>query len=382
MIASTLRVKANGETKMTMKREFLAAVLFAVATVGVARANGTNAPSEAAKPPAGGTNATAEAAKAPPGPAGKIQFANTVYNFGTTSQVDSVTGTFTFSNAGEGELKIQKAVPSCGCTVASVKPDVLKPGEKGELVFTLRLGGARGHLEKHITVPSNDPQSPSVNLTIKADVVQLVEATPNQINVGDIARGATTNFTLEVRRTDGKKLSITNAEGSNKNAIQAKVEPGENEQSGKVLVTVEGDGAPRRFVEQLKLFVDGGTQPATTVSVIGRVLGDISVTPESLFWGINDPQHWPGSYPEAMVTRQISIAAPQLSQPLEVQNITSSVKEVSVQLVPGEKGKSYTLVAKLGEVPKESERGTITFDTNVPSQPKVVVPVTINILKR
>ena len=362
-----------------MNRLFLVAMLFAVLTVRDARAEGTNPPAEAAKAPAADTNAPPEAAK-PPTAMPKIQFDKTVYDFGTTSQVDSVTGTFTFSNAGDGELKIQRAIPSCGCTVASVKPDLLKPGEKGELVFTVRLGGSKGHLEKHISVPSNDGQNPNVNLTIKADVIQLVELNPGQIVVGDMRQGATTNFVVQVRRNDGKKLSITNTESSNK-SVRARVEPGDNEQTAKVMVEVVGEGGARRFTEQLRLFVDGATQSVASVSVLGRVLGDLNITPESLFWGITDPQHWPGSYPEAMITRQITIAT-QLDKPLEVQNATSSVKEVSIELVPVEKGKSYTLVAKLVEVPKESERGTISFDTNLPSQPKAVVPVTINVLKR
>src|SRR5271156_6599627 len=127
-----------------MRREFLATVLWAVATISSAHAQGTNAP---------GTNPPPATA---PAPAGKLQFDKTVYDFGPTSLVDSVTGTFTFQNAGVGDLKIEKPQPSCGCTVASVKPDLLKPGEKGELVFTVRVAGQRGMLEKHITVPSND----------------------------------------------------------------------------------------------------------------------------------------------------------------------------------------------------------------------------------
>src|SRR6476619_1745054 len=70
----------------------------------------------------------------------KIQFDQTVYDFGKTSQVERVTGTFTFKNAGDGVLKINKPTTSCGCTVASLKSDVLQPGEKGELTFTLNLG--------------------------------------------------------------------------------------------------------------------------------------------------------------------------------------------------------------------------------------------------
>jgi hypothetical protein len=83
-----------------------------------------------------------------------------------------------------------------------------------------------------------------------------------------------------------------------------------------------------------------------------------------------------------MTTRRVTITSGQTNKPLEIQNPTSSLKELTLELVPQEKGKTYTLVAKLTESPKESTRGTISFDTNVPSQPKIVVPVTVNVLKR
>src|SRR5271163_4192441 len=145
--------------RTTMKRQLLAVIVMAMATVGVARADGTNTPAAAATPPAA---------------APKIQFDKTVYNFGTTSLVDSVTGTFTYQNVGTADLNIKKPQPSCGCTVASVKPDVLKPGESGQLVFTVRVGGQRGQLEKHITVPSNDPQAEKVSLSIKIEMKQVI----------------------------------------------------------------------------------------------------------------------------------------------------------------------------------------------------------------
>src|SRR5262245_40007272 len=90
-----------------------------------------------------------EAAKAEGAPAGKpkIKFDKIVYDFGKTSVVEQVAGKFTFENVGDGELKVSKPTTSCGCTVAAVKPDVLKPGEKGELSFTLNLGKSRATLE-------------------------------------------------------------------------------------------------------------------------------------------------------------------------------------------------------------------------------------------
>ena len=357
-----------------MKQAFLTAVLFAAITVGVAHAADTNAPAAAAKTAAEGTNA-------PPASSPKIQFDSTVYDFGTTSQVQSVTGTFTFHNAGDGELKVQKPAPSCGCTVAGVKPDVLKPGEKGELVFTVTLGAARGQMEKHINVPSNDPQSPTVNLAIKVAVQQIYEVNPGMIQVGDIQLGATTNVTVQVRRTDGKKLSITKTEVTG-DLVQARIEPGDNDQDAKLVVEFKGNGTPRRFGDQVKLFMDGAEQPSSIITVAGRLMGEVDVQPEQLFWGVTDPERWPGSYPEMMTTRKVSITSGQNQKPLEITNATSSLKEVSLEVIPVEKGKSYSLVAKLAEAPKETTNGTISFDTNIPSQPKVVIPVRINVVKR
>jgi hypothetical protein len=352
---------------ITMKHEILAAMLFTAIATGVVQAADTNPAAAAAKAPSAGTP--------------KIQFDNTEYNFGKTAQVSSVTGTFTFHNAGDAELKVQKPAPSCGCTVAGVKPDTLKPGEKGELVFTVNVGGAKGALEKHIRVPSNDPTNANVNLTIKVDLQQLFDITPSQVMIGDIHVGGTTNVTVQMRRSDGKKLSISKTEVVGDLAT-AKVEPGEDEQSAKVVVTVTGKGASRRFGDQVKLFVDGAEQPAATVFVVGRLMGEITVTPEALYWGVQDPEKWPGSFPEMMTTRKVTIAADANGKPLEVTNIASSLKGVNLELVPVEKGKSYTLVAKLAEAPKESARGTITFDTNIPSEPNVTIPVMVNVLKR
>ena len=257
----------------------------------------------------------------------------------------------------------------------------LKPGDKGELIFTVNLGAAKGSLEKHINVTSNDPQTPNVNLGIKVTVQQVFEVNPTQVMIGDIHLGDTTNVTVHIHRNDGKKLSITKTDVTGDFA-NARVEPGENEQSAKVIVDVLAKGAPRRFTDQVKLYMDGADQPGATIFLTGRLVGDVNVSPEALYWGVQDPEHWPGSFPETMTTRRVTITSGQNAKPLEVTNLTSSLKEVTLELVPGEKGKTYTLVAKLATSPKESTRGTISFETNMPTEPKVVLPVTVNVLKR
>jgi hypothetical protein len=336
----------------------------AMATVGVARADGTNTPAVAATPP---------------GTAPKIQFDKTVYNFGTTSLVESVTGTFNYQNVGTADLNIKKPQPSCGCTVASVKPDVLKPGEKGELVFTVRVAGQRGQLEKHITVPSNDPATPSVSLGIKIEMKQILEATPQQLNVGSLRQGASTNLSLVLRRTDGQKLVVASTQPSSK-LVTAHVEPieGSNDQSVKLVIETRADGAPRAINENVKVFLDGITQPAITVFVNGRLLGDVVMDHEQLYWPVTDSSQTPA---QDLPVRRITVSSARADQPLQITNLSTSLTNLTVELVTVETGKVYSVVAKLSESPKQSERGTISFDTNTAIQPKIVVPVTIIVLK-
>jgi uncharacterized protein DUF1573 len=347
-----------------MKRELLAVAVFAASTMGVARAQVTNTP-------AATTNA--------PTTAPKIQFDKTVYDFGTTSLVDSVMGTFTFQNTGDGDLKMGKPQPSCGCTVASVKPEVLKPGEKGELVFKVNVGAAHGSIEKHITVPSNDPQNPKLSLSIKADIKQILEVTPTQVSLGAIRSGATTNMTVTVHRTDGKKLVISETQPSSKD-VKATVEPVQGDaQSAKLTITVTGEGTPRRLSDQVKVFLDGITQPAATVTVFGQVLGDVTISPEQLYWPVTS-QASSNSLP-VPPPRRITVTSTRADQPLEIKNIATSLTNMTVQIVTIEAGKTYAVVAQLASTPTTSERGTISFDTNTPIQPKVTIPVTITVIK-
>lgn len=346
-----------------MKREFLAAVLLAVATIGSARADGTNAP-------AASTNA----------PAPKLQFDKTVYDFGSTSLVESVTGTFTYQNIGAGELKIQKPQPSCGCTVASVKPDTLKPGEKGELVFTVRVAGQRGKLEKHITVPSNDPQAGKVNLAIKIEMKQVLEVTPQNVNLGSIRQGTTTNVTVMIHRTDGKSISISKTEPSSK-FLQAHVEPvdGSSNESAKVNIEVEAEGTPRPFNENLKVFLDGVTQPVSVITVNGRLLGDVTVDPAMLYFPVTDTS---STNSDALPTRRVTISSTRPDVTLNVKNLSTNLKDLSLELVTVDTGKTYVVVAKFSEMPKQSAQGTISLETNTSTQPKVTIPVTVTVLKK
>ncbi len=319
-----------------------------------------------------------EAAK--PAGAPKLQFDNMVYDFGTTSQVQSVTGTFTFQNTGTGPLQLQKPSPTCGCTVALVKPEILQAGERGELVFTVNVANMRGPSEKHILVPSNDPQTPSVNLSIKIHVVPIFDVQPPQVSFGDLRQGVITNVALRVRRTDGKPLVLSRVETSGR-FVRTRVEPIEASKGTEANVWLEAEmeGLPRRLNDTVRLYVDGAPQqPTLAVPVFARLVGDFTVTPEQLYWGVPGEAQWQAS--EQLTTRRMMVSGTDQGKTITLSNVVSSIKELNCDVVPVEAGRSYMIVAKLIDRPKASTSGTISVDTNLPGEPKLVVPVTVNVI--
>ena len=313
----------------------------------------------------------------------KLQFTQTLYDFGKTSQVTTVSGVFKFKNVGDGLLKIEPPKPSCGCTVAELKPDTLPPGASGELAFTLHLGLVKAQLEKHIAVKSNDPQTPEVSLTIKVDYTPLYDVNPMTL-APNLAFGVNDadQFTT-ITRTDGKPLQILRLDTS-KPWITATVEPGAktNEAAARIRVAIRRDGAPRRFNEYVHIYAAEPTNtPVTSIYVYGQIMGEVSLSPEALYWSITGATNTTATeHPEALVTRRVTIRSA-TGQPLELKNPQSTLKGLKVELVPKEAGKVYELVARLDEVPASTVSGNVSFETSVAAQSRIEMPVIVNVFK-
>ena len=313
----------------------------------------------------------------------KIQFDKTIYDFGTTSLVQSVTGSFTVENPGDAELDLQKPSTTCGCTVAEVDPSKLKPGEKGLLRFTMNVSNVHGRAQKFINVPSNDPAQPSVRLTVQVDVKQLLEVTPQDVRLGMVPLGTTTNVTIQVKRTDGQKLNLTRVQTVQTN-LTARLEPGDDPAgvTGKVVVELKSAGLPRRFADQIQVYMDSAAAPAFLVQVSGQIVGEVTVQPEKLVWGIGQAERMPVQQLEHALTRSLRIMSTGKDAHLELKNVATTLTGLNVEVRTLEQGRSYLVVAKFPAPPKSSETGTITVETNLASTPKLEVPVSVTVIQR
>ncbi len=102
----------------------------------------------------------------------RLEFDTRVYDFGVVKEGEIVKTTFKFYNKGKKDLKIYQVKSTCGCTVTDPKKTDLKPGESSEIEVTFYSAGKHGRETKDITVFSNDPMNPEMDIHISANVIQ------------------------------------------------------------------------------------------------------------------------------------------------------------------------------------------------------------------
>jgi hypothetical protein len=311
----------------------------------------------------------------------KLQFDRTVYDFGTTSLVRSVSARIQFRNQGTGVLELGKPTTDCGCTVASLKPERLQPGEAGELLFSVSLSTAPQKIQKHVFLPSNDPSNRLATLVIKVEVTRVANVTPPALSIGEIRLGSETNGFVTIHRVDGKKLKIARFASSG-DFLRASVDSIELDgEAARVRVGVNGQGAPRQFNELISVFSeDSGTAPVAEFTVNGRLAGDVQIEPAALSWSIPDTKKYTGGKFD-VVREQAVMVTSQTDQPLEVRNLTCDLPEVRVRLRTLTPFAVYQILVRAPRRINGSKQGKIRFETNLSSLPKVELPVSLNAMK-
>jgi hypothetical protein len=83
-----------------------------------------------------------------------MAFTETTHEFGTVQEGPDALCEFTFKNTGSEPIVIQKAQPSCGCTVPSFSNTPVLPGATGTINVAFHTKG-KANFIKTITVLSN-----------------------------------------------------------------------------------------------------------------------------------------------------------------------------------------------------------------------------------
>lgn len=111
------------------------------------------------------------------------------FDFGQVQQSNHYSHKFTISNGGTAPLAITKIDVSCGCTAAIASDSLLAPGQSTTLEITFSSKDFEGEQSKGVTVFTNDPAEPRLDLLIKADVKPFVRVSDRMLDFTVVQRG-------------------------------------------------------------------------------------------------------------------------------------------------------------------------------------------------
>ena len=101
----------------------------------------------------------------------RLAVTDRLQDLGKVNEGSQTVAEFEITNHGQSMLNIRKVKSNCGCFVADLDKDNIKPGKSVILKGTFDASGRKGNQNKSITIYSNDPIDPVQVVSIKASIV-------------------------------------------------------------------------------------------------------------------------------------------------------------------------------------------------------------------
>lgn len=156
--------------------------------------------------------------------------ADPVFDFGSIFHGTKVDHVFVLKNTGDSPLDVGKVSTSCGCTVVDVSDRNIKPGNNAEIRATFNSTNFSGSVSKQIMVQTNDPKTPVYTLVMKGTVVEEIEASPKQLNLGEINAGKTKTVSIVIENKGKTEVKLTSINSTlpqvSANIDKIKLKPG------------------------------------------------------------------------------------------------------------------------------------------------------------
>ncbi len=246
------------------------AVAFLFASAAIAQTDNTNDPKTGVKPVEVPDN-TPVATPVQPS-----------HDFGKIWTGEDLKHTFQIKNTGTAPLKITKVKPACGCTKKGKHPSSIAPGETGEFSFGLNTKKLRGNFTKQITVTTNDPKKPSLQLKLVGEVQHFVEVTPSAATFGRLKADSVSTKTLKVRNNTGENLDIKLASDASEGCFKAElaeVVPGKEYE---LKVTAQPPYKSGNNRHAIKLLTNHPKQKEIQVTCLALVPKRLELRPDNL----------------------------------------------------------------------------------------------------
>jgi len=137
-----------------------------------------------------------------------IHFDKVHHDFGRITPDRKVAAKYRVTNTGNAFLSITQVRPSCGCTYTMLGKWSLAPGEATEIEAMFDPKGLKGGVRKSIEVVCNDPKTPTVSLTLEAEVVQEIMPSVESVYFHHALKSAVARSQIRYASGNGEAVQI------------------------------------------------------------------------------------------------------------------------------------------------------------------------------
>jgi hypothetical protein len=219
-------------------------------------------------------------------------FAETKHDFGTVARGSDTVFKFPAKNIYKQEVELLSVRSSCGCTTPTIDKKILKTGETGFVTAKFNTRTFTGVHGATLTVnvrwkDGGSWRNGETQLRVDGNIRSDIVFTPGAVKFESIDQGAPAEQKVEVTYAGRSNWKIVDVRGAS-DALEVELTQTQR-YTGRVayelLVRVKDSAAAGYFNEQLVLVTNDEENPRVPIYVGGRVVPQISVSPESLLLG-------------------------------------------------------------------------------------------------
>lgn len=219
-------------------------------------------------------------------------FADTKHDFGTVARGSDTSFRFPAKNIYKQDIELLSVSSSCGCTSPTIDRKVLKTGEIGYVTATFNTRTFTGVHGATLTVQVrwNDGGNwlhGETQLRVDGNIRGDIVFTPGAVKFDSVDQGVKAEQKVVVTYKGRSNWKIIDVRGAT-DALEVELTPTQR-YSGQVayelLVRLKDSAAAGYFNDQLVLVTNDDENPRIPIYVGGRVVPQISVSPESVLLG-------------------------------------------------------------------------------------------------
>lgn len=193
-----------------------------------------------------------------------MQWSATTAELKAEHRQEKVATEFAFRNDGPRALRFVSLQPSCDCTTAAASKAVFAPGEAGVVSVEFTVGSRLGRQEKFVTVTTDDPAEPPVNLKLVIDIPEPVAISARQLFWAKDAPAEAQAIVITVANPE--KSTVTSAECADER-FTTTVEPGPTKGSYHLIVRPTTTAMLAQAAVRVTTVIAG--HPQVSVVVVG-----------------------------------------------------------------------------------------------------------------